>query len=318
MDRLFCECGEKAVYLDNNSGISYCKKCFLNYIYKKAVKTIKHYNMIEIGDKILLAVSGGKDSIVLVDIMGKLAKKLQKIKLFAVTIDEGIEIEGGNYRNEAIEYARVITQKYSIPHKVVSYRELFGGSLTEYVKANVYKGSACSVCGVFRRRAINLIAEELGANKIATGHNKDDEAQTILMNVLRGDLERILRLNNISEEFIPRIKPLRRISEREIAMYAYLKGYKFQINECPYSHDAIRDKVRDVLEQVSTQINGVYDALLNFQDKLVNYITIHQVTLNKCIYCGKPTSPKSKICKPCEYKLEFTKKINYIHSNESL
>jgi len=155
---------------------------------------------------------------------------------------------------------------------------------------------------VFRRRALNLAAKELGATKIATGHNKDDEAQTFLMNVLRGDLERIIRSNNENPEFIPRIKPLKRLFEREIAMYAYLRGYNFQTNECPFSQETVRDKMRVLLEQSNTFISGVYDALLNLQDELIQQLNKDRSTINHCRSCGGPTSPKREICKACEYK----------------
>jgi uncharacterized protein (TIGR00269 family) len=290
------------VYLDTSSKLSYCDKCFLEHVYKKTVKTIKHYQMLQPNDKIMLALSGGKDSITLTDIMGRISKRMNGIQLFAVTIDEGVETEKGSYRTEAISFARSVAEKYSIPYKVYSYKQLFGENLSRYVDAKAYSGSACSVCGVFRRRALNLAAKELGATKIATGHNKDDEAQTFLMNVLRGDLERIIRSNNENPEFIPRIKPLKRLFEREIAMYAYLRGYNFQTNECPFSQETVRDKMRVLLEQSNTFISGVYDALLNLQDELIQQLNKDRSTINHCRSCGGPTSPKREICKACEYK----------------
>jgi uncharacterized protein (TIGR00269 family) len=300
-----CQSAE-AVYADPTSRVVYCARCFLSYVYKKVAKTIRQYKLITPGDRVLIAVSGGKDSVVLADILGRLSKTLRGISLYAVTVDEGVQVKEGDYRRDALRSAADVLKKYSIPHRLVTFKELFRGTLTDYVNTQVYRGSACSVCGVFRRKAINIVANEIKATKIATGHNKDDEAQTILMNILRGDLERLMRLRNETEGFVPRIKPLRRISEMELAMYAYLKGYSFQSTECPYSSDTIRDMVRDILERVSEHVNGVYDALLNFEDRLTTLRSYEQVPkLNKCKMCGEPTSSKTSICKPCEYNLRF-------------
>lgn len=304
-----CQVAE-AVYIDSTSQTAYCAKCFISYVYRKITKTIKRHQLISPGDKVLIAVSGGKDSVVLVDVLGRFSRSFKGISLYAVTVDEGIRTDGGDYRQEALRFAEEILRKYSIPHKIVSFRELFRGTLTDYANAHVYKGSACSVCGVFRRKAINVVANEIGATKIATGHNKDDEAQTVLMNVLRGDLERLLRLRSETQGFIPRIKPLRRVSEMELAMYAYLRGYGFQATECPYSSDTIRDVVRDALERMSEHMNGVYDALLNFEDRLMDLQVKGQTPkISKCKICGEPTSSKTSICKACEYNIRFSDQV---------
>ncbi len=284
------------------------------------MKTIKHYKMLEKGDKVVLAISGGKDSVVLADVMGRLGRKLRWIELVGVTVDEGIRTPRGDYRSEALILAENVLEKYSIPHVVYTYKQLFGATLPEFMRAGVYAGSACSVCGVLRRRALNIAAKELGATKIATGHNKDDEAQTVLMNVLRGDLDRLVRGGGVEgglikgnvgtalEGFVPRIKPLKRLSEREIAMYAYLRGYGFQSVECPFSQDTVRDTVREALELLATKLNGVYDALLNFQDKLIDRLGTDTPHFKACVNCGEPTSPSRQLCKSCEYVLKYTEK----------
>jgi len=262
-----------------------------------------------------LAVSGGKDSVVLADIMGRLGRRLRWVEFVGVTVDEGIRTPAGDYRAEALSLARSVLEKYSIPHRVYTYKELFGATLPEFMRAGVYAGSACSVCGVLRRRALNIAARELGATKIATGHNKDDEAQTVLMNVLRGDLERMVRAGAAEEVggvgvggFVPRVKPLKRLSEREIAMYAYLRGYGFQSVECPFSQDTVRDAVREALELLGSRISGVHDALLNFEDKLLERLGSTGAHVRACRNCGEPTSPGRELCKACEYVLRYAEK----------
>ena len=306
--------------------MKYCSSCFVSYVYKKVVRTVRYYRMFERGDRVVLAVSGGKDSVVLADIMGRLGRRLRWVEFVGVTVDEGIRTPAGDYRAEALSLARSVLEKYSIPHRVYTYKELFGATLPEFMRAGVYAGSACSVCGVLRRRALNIAARELGATKIATGHNKDDEAQTVLMNVLRGDLERMIRAGaaegiggNLSREkevengvsgggFVPRVKPLKRLYEREIAMYAYLRGYGFQSVECPFPRDTVRDAVREALDILSTRISGVHDALLNFEDKLLERLGSSTAHVRACRNCGEPTSPGRELCKACEYVLKYAEK----------
>ncbi|PSN95937.1 TIGR00269 family protein [Candidatus Marsarchaeota G2 archaeon ECH_B_2] len=303
------------VFYDGVSDLSYCAKCFVGYVYRKVVRTVRRYAMFERGDRVVLAVSGGKDSVVLADIMGRLGRRLRWVEFVGVTVDEGIRTPAGDYRAEALSLARSVLEKYSIPHRVYTYKELFGATLPEFMRAGVYAGSACSVCGVLRRRALNIAARELGATKIATGHNKDDEAQTVLMNVLRGDLERMVRAGAAEEVggvgvggFVPRVKPLKRLSEREIAMYAYLRGYGFQSVECPFSQDTVRDAVREALELLGSRISGVHDALLNFEDKLLERLGSTGAHVRACRNCGEPTSPGRELCKACEYVLRYAEK----------
>ncbi len=304
-ERLCSDCeSRRAVYFDSTSGLRYCASCFVHKVYRGAVRNIKNEHMIEKGDNVMLALSGGKDSVVLADIMAKLAKRFNGITLSAVTIDEGVTVAGGAYRQEAARIARDVCDKLSIPHRQFSYQELFGASLGSYLETSSYKGSACGICGVLRRRALNIAAKDLGATKIATGHNKDDEAQTMLMNLFRGDLDRILRNATTTAGFVPRIKPLRKTSEREIAMYAYLQGFQFQSVECPYSHDTTRDKVRGILETASEFASGTSDALLNLQEKLAELFGERQGNMKPCARCGEPTSPKRTTCKACEFELE--------------
>jgi len=321
-----CDSNEP-VYYDDFSGLSYCGSCFTSYVYRKVVRTVKRYGMFVRGDRVVLAVSGGKDSVVLADVLGRLSRKLRWVEFVGVTIDEGIRTQSGDYRAEALSLAKSVLDKYSIEHRIYTYKELFGATLPEFMRAGVYAGSACSVCGVLRRRALNIAARELGATKIATGHNKDDEAQTVLMNVLRGDLERMVRAGaaegwgaktvggGVDENevggvggFVPRVKPLKRLYEREIAMYAYLRGYGFQSVECPFSQDTVRDAVREALNILSTRINGVHDALLNFEDKLLGRLGSSTAHVRACRNCGEPTSPGRDLCKACEYVLRYAER----------
>ena len=111
------------------------------------------------------------------------------------------------------------------------------------------KEASCTYCGVFRRTLLNRTARRIGANKLATGHNLDDEAQVVMMNVMNGDMERLARLrpSRVQEELVPRIKPLIDVPEREIALYAFLRKIPFYMGECPYARESLRGEIKDIM-----------------------------------------------------------------------
>ena len=177
------------------SGETLCKKCFTQSIEAKVRATITRYHMLNFDDHLAVAVSGGKDSLSLLHILAKLKRFRPKTTLTAVTVDEGI----AGYRNEALEIAAANCKKLEIPHHIVSFKELYGFTLDEIILKARSKGetelTACAYCGVLRRKAINIGARQVKANKVATAHTLDDEAQTILMNIFRGDIIGWLRRN---------------------------------------------------------------------------------------------------------------------------
>ena len=217
------KCGNPNVIIKRKaSGQALCKDCFIESIEKKVKQTIKKENFIEKGDKVLVALSGGKDSVVTLEILNSYVKR-HIIELCAVTIDEGI----AGYREEGVEIAKAHAERLGIPHKVVSFKECFDIDLDEIMKKENHRGS-CTYCGVFRRWIINRAAREFGATKIATGHNLDDETQAILMNYLEGNTENLAKIGPKTESnsdlFTVKIKPLREIPEKEIGLYALAKG----------------------------------------------------------------------------------------------
>ncbi|MCP8320925.1 MAG: tRNA 2-thiocytidine biosynthesis protein TtcA, partial [archaeon] len=210
------KCGNSAIYHRAYSGEKLCSLCFCSSIVEKVKRTISKYDLLKHGDAIGVAVSGGKDSLTLLRILNKLCKP-HASKIFAITIDEGIS----GYREEAIEICKNLTEEFDIPHHVFSFRELYGFSLDNAIKLRKSKVSACSICGILRRRALDIAAKELKVNVIATAHNLDDILQTFIINLLNGDIDRIRWLDPIikprSEFFVRRIKPLMEIYEKEIA-----------------------------------------------------------------------------------------------------
>jgi uncharacterized protein (TIGR00269 family) len=256
---------------------------------------INKYKMIESGDRIAIALSGGKDSVTLTYVLNKLLKKRRDVELFAITVDEGIE----GYRPPTVKIARKVTSELGIEHIVVSFKEYFGMTLDEMVQLGEKK--PCTYCGVFRKYLLNKTARELGATKLATGHNLDDEVQTILLNFLQSDIERLARLipQRVQEGLVMRIKPFREVYERDVVVYGLLHQLPMDMNECPYSHFPVRAIVRDFIYEFENKYPGRKYSIMRSFEALIPCLKqmYPQIKLNKCERCGEPT-PK-RICQAC-------------------
>lgn len=260
--------------------------------------------MLEFNDRLAVAVSGGKDSLSLLYILTKLQKYRPKTTLMAVTVDEGIK----GYRNEALDIAIENCKTLDIPIHIVSFKELFGLTLDELISKARAKGqtelTSCAYCGVLRRRAMNVAAREVEATKIATGHTLDDETQTALMNILRGDTTRLAKEKPITNKAHPmlirKIKPLCEIPENESALYAYIKKIPFQNTPCPYASEALRNDIRTMLNNIEEKHTGTKFAISRTMERLrpaIEQIETKE-TFKICKECGEPST--QKLCKTCE------------------
>lgn len=283
------KCREKAVYHRRYSGQRFCREHFLQYFESKVGKTIQKYKMIERGEKIGVALSGGKDSITMLSLLNGLGKK--NLEICAIGVDEGIK----GYRNATIKSASSFCSERNIPLHIVSFRKRFGTTLDKMMRQ---EKNACTYCGVLRRRVLSEKARELGMDKLATGHNLDDEVQAIMMNYIRGDVERLVRLKRSlsHEKFMPRIKPLSEMPEREVALYALLRDFPASFAECPYSLGTFRAGIRDFINELEKNNAGIKFSILKGYQKLLPYLEL-KIAMRECEICGEPTS--QKICKTC-------------------
>jgi uncharacterized protein (TIGR00269 family) len=293
------------------SGEKLCSRCFSKSIEDKVRATIAKYEMFEPTDKIVVAVSGGKDSVTLLHILVKIEKAFPMASLSVVTVDEGIR----GYRDEALKYAINNCRKLGVEHVVTSFKELYDYSLDEIVEiTSEMEGkeeglTPCAYCGVLRRRALNLAARKTGANKLATAHNLDDEAQTILLNIFHGDALRIARVKPVLSEahpkFVRRVKPLCEVPEKEIALYAYLKRIEFQSVPCPYATTALRSDIRTMLNRMEEKHAGIKFALVKSIEKIRPALEVvaEEIKLQSCVKCGEPAV--GEICKPCQMLQKF-------------
>ena len=297
----------EAVYFRPYSGERLCKKCFIESIEEKTRATISKYEMFEFDDRIAVGVSGGKDSTSLLYVLEKIEREFPKSTLVAVTVDEGIK----GYRDEALKIARKNCEKLGVEHHIVSFKELFGYKLDEIVelmKKREAELSPCAYCGVLRRRALNIAARQVDADKLATAHSLDDEVQTILINILHGDPLRLARAKPVTEEvhekLVRRVKPFCEIPEREIAFYAYLKNIKFQSFPCPYAPQALRSEIRIILNRLEERHPGMKYTIFRSIERIRPALErMAEKELKECRICGEPTT--GEICKVCELLQEL-------------
>lgn len=260
--------------------------------------------MLKFDDKIAVAVSGGKDSISLLHVLAKMEEKYSRASLVAVTVDERIK----GYRDEALRIASENCKKLGIEHHKVSFKKLFGSTLDQIVKSRKGKDegglTACAYCGVLRRRALNIAARTVGADKLATAHTLDDETQTILLNIFHGDVLRIVREKPVTEEAHPKlvqkIKPFCEIPEKETALYAYVKKIRFQSSPCPYASDALRNDVRAMLNRVEEKHAGMKFTIFKSIERVRPALEeiAKKEGLDECRECGEPTT--EKVCRACQ------------------
>ncbi len=299
------KCGNpKVIIKKEQSGQLLCKDCFIESIEKKVIKTVRKEKLLDKGDKVLVALSGGKDSVTTLEILDSF-RKMNIIDLCAVTVDEGI----ANYRQDGIDIAKRHAERLGIEHKVVSLKEDYGITLDEIMQKPNHKGS-CSYCGVFRRTIINKAARKMGATKIATGHNLDDEVQAIMMNYLEGNTDNLGKLGAKTEskakEFTVKIKPLREIPEREIGLYVVAKELEVHFDSCPYAMQSFRGEVSEVINQLSEKHPTIKYSTLRGYDKIKGALKKEmqkEYSRGRCVKCGEPSA--NELCKACSFLKEL-------------
>lgn len=305
------KCGETAVINRKFEGKAWCKEHFLEQFDSTAKRLVRQENLIQNGDRICVALSGGMDSSAVLYFLNNLLKDWRNVELFALAIDEGIE----NYRDESLEMAKNLCNELDVELHIESYEENFGKSLDQIVE-NLDKAE-CTYCGVLRRWLLNKKSKELGATKLATGHNLDDELQSIFMNYLKGNMKRMVRLGAKPsvidhDKFVPRIKPFRDIREKEVALYAKLNDLELHKTECPYVQDSIRFDVRDFLNKMEKKHPSTKYTALRAFDKILPALkemygdTEAEDVIMECKKCGELTS--QEVCKTCELIQEIENK----------
>ena len=273
------------------------KEEFNNMIFSRINNLIKDYNLIKEGEKIAVALSGGKDSVLTLHALKHFQDSADfDFELVAISVNEGISA----YREFGVEAAIENAKICDIPLIQKSFKEEENLELDDIYS---YFKSACIPCGVFRRNILNKTAYEWGADKIATGHNLDDEIQSFLMSFSRGDTVKFSKfgpeLDRIHEKLVPRIKPLWNTPEADVKKWAILNNIHIHIAECPYSSLSLRAKIKHFLNETEAKHPGTKNNVMNSFIDILD-VPPTRTVLNECEICGEPTS--GKICKTCEIK----------------
>ena len=305
-----------SIYTRRYSGESLCGSCFQESVVEKVMHTVSNYGMLERGERVGVAVSGGKDSLALLQMLDKVnhaSGSGEKYELVALTVDEGVK----GYRDEAIEHAAALCEALGVEHVVVSYSGLFGFTLDQALDwKDERELSSCSMCGVFRRRAIDEAALKARVDVVATAHNLDDYIQTFMMNLLHGDVERLTWLDpaTYNEDFpVRRVKPLTEVYEEEVALYAFLSKIPFQSVSCPYMHEGLRSEVRDYLNELESKHPGMKNVLMSSALDVVSKMPGRKEVAKAsptvpCRKCGKPSSSgECGVCRMTEVVIQHSK-----------
>ncbi|MFB6118199.1 tRNA 2-thiolation protein NcsA [Halosegnis sp.] len=307
------KCGGAAVTHIAYSGLHLCEGCFSESVETRVRQRVREDGLLdesatpENPDTWVVGLSGGKDSVVLTRVLHDTFQEDSRVELVGLTIHEGIE----GYRDASVEACRELVADLGLKHELVAYEEEFGVRMDDVATEDPEGMAPCAYCGVFRRDVLERYAEQLDADKLLTGHNLDDEAQTALMNFLEGDPAQIAKHFDASlgsfddreaqETFVPRAKPLRDIPEKEVALYAHLNDLPAHITECPHASEAYRGEIADLLRELEENHPGTRHSIMAGYEQLAeaaaDSLRGGADDLGDCDRCGAPTD--RDVCRKC-------------------
>lgn len=290
-------CGRKAIEKIEYARKYLCSRHYTEFIEEKVRRSIKRYGLIKKGSKILLAVSGGKDSIMLLTILNKLSSEFH-FKPYILHIDLGI----GKYSLISREIVKKVVNEMNIPLIIIDLNDLLGAGIPEL--ARKARRPPCSVCGIIKRYIMNAVAIEMKADAIATGHNLDDIMAFILKEFLQQNINGITklvpRIDSINEAAAAKIRPLYEVFEREALIYILINKIDFVKEECP---EVRRNTLNNVLKNhiyiLEEKFPGIkYSFIRSFIRNINKYPKPHEKEPMKCTVCGLISS--SMECSYCK------------------
>ena len=287
-------CKEPAIIDLPRHNANFCAEHFLELCRRQVVKAIDQFDMLAKDDRILVAVSGGKDSLAVWDLL----------------IDLGYQADGlyiglgiGDYSDVSGNYARDFANERGLRLIEVSVRGEYGYDIPTAARAT--KRVPCSACGMTKRHLFDKAALDGGYTVLVTGHNLDDEAAVLFGNTLRWDIDYLARQLPVlpaKNGFPKKVKPLVRLTEREMAAWCVVRGIDYLVDECPMAAGNKHLAYKETLNSIEAQSPGSKAAFyLNFVDKMAPLLVGHSAAdvggLNECTRCGSPTT--GDICAFC-------------------
>jgi tRNA-5-methyluridine54 2-sulfurtransferase len=284
-------CRGPAVVEVRRHNAAFCGDCFVRHVHEQVRRAIAAYDMLADGDRILVAVSGGKDSLALWDVLLDLGYEASGLYL-------GLGI--GEYSDRSARVVNTFAGERGVELIVVDLAESYGFDVP--VAAARASRSTCAVCGLSKRYVFNRVALERGFNVVATGHNLDDEAATLLGNTLRWQTEYIARQHpSLSGEpgLAKKVKPLYRLSELETAAYAFLRGIDYVVEECPLVAGNTQLRYKEAMNRLEATSPGTKaQFLLGYLDRAAPlFAPEDRAELRRCGSCGQPTT--GRFCAFC-------------------
>ena len=297
-------CNLNAIYFARYSGRHYCTRHFSESVEKRVNREVRRQNILSRNSTVCVAVSGGKDSMTALKLIRKAAENRSDIRLIAITVDEGIT----GYRSEAAGIVGEYCRREGIDWRCRSFREEAGFTMDRLAAAERQR-TTCAYCGVFRRNLLNSMAREAGAERLVTGLNLDDTAQSVMMNMARGDTGRMAMMGphlNKVEGLVPRAQPLRMIPENEVLLFAMQNGIPFLRSSCPYSEEASRNLFREIVLKMESEMPG---ARYSIAKSAASFSSARKkMNASKCTACGDITS--GNVCRACTLREELKHILN--------
>lgn len=290
------KCGEKAViHLRQHNTLALCKEDFLAWVPEQTQRFIEKYRMFGRSDRALVAVSGGKDSLSLWDILWRLGYSTAGLYI-------GLGIDGGiGYSDTSLKMCEKFAAERGLQLQVVDVPAEYGGTIPE-LSERTHRGrkKPCAVCGLVKRHIMNRAAREGGYDVLVTGHNLDDEASILMANTLNWISGYLLRQWPVLEAgpggLVRKAKPLCRLYERDMAAYALLRGIEYVYEECPYSHGSKSLFYKEMLNRLEAERPGAkmsfYVAFLEAKEQGLFASSTDPALerLHNCPSCGQPTT----------------------------
>jgi uncharacterized protein (TIGR00269 family) len=288
-------CRRPAVVEVRRHNAGFCEECFVRHCREQVARAIEAYDMMSSGDRVLVAVSGGKDSLALWDLL----------------LDAGIAADGlylglgiGEYSQSSGSYARAFAERRHARLVETDLPADFGYDIP--TGAAAARRAPCSACGLSKRHLFNQAALDGGYDVVATGHNLDDEAAVLFGNVLRWDLSYLGRQHPVlpaGDGFVRKVKPLIRLAERETAAYCVLRGIDYIVEECPMAAGNRHLGYKEALNSIESTSPGskaaFYFGFLDRVAPLVGSVAEEEKAgLHPCPGCGSPTV--SEVCAFCK------------------
>ena len=287
------KCGDRAVLELRRHNAAFCADDFLEFFRNQVREAVRKHRMLERGEPVLVAVSGGKDSLALWDVL-----HLEGYETTGLHLDLGIF----EYSTESRTKCETFAASRGLPLIVASVAEEVGAPVP--VIKSVTRRPPCSGCGLSKRYLMNRIALDRAFPVVATGHNLDDEAATLLGSVMHWQMDALPRqspaLPSTHPRLVRRVKPLYRLSERESAAYAFLRKIDYIVEECPFAVGATSIAHKAILDRMEDASPGAkHNFLFGFLDRArPAFERAEPVALNECARCGQVTT--GTLCAFCK------------------